>query len=84
MSVRQELDELKLNEVTGGAAAQQPTRIDQRTTGNKNMVNQSNVNGPNKMSIVQYNTVEGNSGNVKIGSPVHFDGTKGPLTINIG
>ncbi len=84
MSVRQELDELKLDGITGGTSAPEPTRIKQSATGNKNMVNQSNVNGPNKISIVQYNTVEGNSGNVKIGSPVHFDGTTGPLNLTIG
>lgn len=83
MSVRQELDELKLDSVTGGAAAPKPTQFDQSTTGNKKMVNQNNVNGQNKVSIVQYNTVKGNSGEVKFGSPIHIDGTSGPVNITL-
>lgn len=83
MGVRQELDELGLDMVTGGASPAAKGKIDQSTTGNKNVVNQNNVKGQNKMGIVQYNTVKGNSGNVKIGSPVHIDGAVGPVNITI-
>lgn len=83
MHVRQEIDELELAMVTGGASPVVKGKIDQSTKGNENVVNQNNVNGQNKLGIVQHNNVKGNSGNVKIGSPVHIDGSAGPVNLTI-
>lgn len=79
---RQELDELNLDMVAGGANMVKPAPINQNTTGNKNAVNQNNVNGKNQIGVVQYNHVKGNNGNVKIGSPVNIDHPAGPININ--
>ena len=79
---RQELDELNLDMVAGGANTVKPAPINQNTTGNKNAVNQNNVNGKNQIGVVQHNHVKGNKGNVKIGSPVNIDHPAGPIYIS--
>ncbi len=79
---RQELDELNLDMIAGGANTVNPATINQNTTGNKNAVNQNNANGKNQIGVVQHNHVKGNNGNVKIGSPVNIDHPAGPIYIS--
>ncbi|MCR5758006.1 MAG: hypothetical protein K6F95_08885 [Selenomonas sp.] len=74
---KEELNELHLDTVAGGAGG-----IDQSSNGNKKAVQQNNANGKNAIKIVQYNTVEKNKGNVKIGPTVTIENPQGPISFN--
>jgi len=74
---KEELNELHLDTVAGGGVG-----IDQSSNGNKKAVQQNNANGKNEIKIIQYNTIKGNSGDVKTGPNMTIEHHSGPITIN--
>ena len=75
---RQELDWQTLSEAVGGAK-----RNDQKNN-NQHSAQQSNQHGSNYNDIMQSNDIQGNTGNVKVGSPVVVKNVGGGNTFNIG
>ena len=75
MAEKMELDFEEMDNVTGGKSVKQNNK-------NKKSNQQNNVNGDNNNDVTQINYVKGNSGNVKVGSPVSIKDFKNS-TINV-
>ena len=73
---KQELDLETLAEAVGGGNGQENK--------NSHSAQQSNQQGNNYNDIMQSNEIKGNSGNVKVGSPVVVKNVGGGNTFNIG
>jgi hypothetical protein len=75
---KQELDLETLAEAVGGGKGNGQENKNNRSA------QQSNQQGNNYNDIMQSNEIKGNSGNVKVGSPVVIKNVGGGNTFNIG
>jgi hypothetical protein len=78
MAEKQELDMETLAEAVGGGKG------NGQENKNSHSAQQSNQQGNNYNDIMQSNEIKGNSGNVKVGSPVVIKNVGGGNTFNIG
>ena len=74
MAGKEELNVEALGNVAGGRKT---------NTHNERSVLMTNQNGDNNIKIVQHNDIKGNSGNVKVGSPVTVEKNNGPINLTI-
>ena len=75
---KQELDLETLAEAVGGGKG------NGQENKNSHSAQQSNQQGSNYNDIMQSNDIKGNTGNVKVGSPVVIKNVGGGNTFNIG